>query len=358
MELYEQMTARQLRRFFAGAAVAAMGNFLIAFAMNLYYLPHLYLMSSIFFLAASRFAKLRRFVLFYVLTFILLLAQSFLSVYVIGEDCGIQLYLLVLMIPLNYIRLTPYSETFKNVFIGLAACGCVAGYLISDELFDRAIAPMNMVSQNEEFFFTFFNVVGSLSFLIFLSSIFAGGYQRELQRLSDENYDLEQISNHDTLTGLPNRRGIEKILQKRWREWKTDHKLFTVAIGDLDDFKQINDKYGHDAGDMVLSTLAKMLQRETPETCVVSRWGGEEFLFVISLPQECAWEILNSARKKAAEHEFSYEGETFHITITIGVSNTCSDLLPEEMIQRADKRLYHGKKDGKNCVVRNMIWKG
>ncbi|HJA93396.1 MAG TPA: GGDEF domain-containing protein [Candidatus Eisenbergiella merdipullorum] len=289
--------------------------------------------------------------LFYLLSFSVTMCQSLLTVYVLGDDCGIQLYLLALLVPVHYIRMTDHSKAFQNCFIIGVSCACIAGYLISDEIIDDFLHPLGYIDQFSELFFTFKNVVGSLTLLVYVGNTFARGYQKEFQRLADRSSSFEVKAQHDVLTGLKNRRGAESVLTRMYQEWKYTRIPFTVAIGDIDNFKQVNDRYGHEAGDMVLVDLSRLAQGKLPGNAMICRWGGEEFLFAIpgKLEQTCFY--LEEIRKTVENHPFLYEGSLCRVTITIGAAQSCQGDSPQELIRKADQQMYEGKRAGRNQLV-------
>lgn len=155
---------------------------------------------------------------------------------------------------------------------------------------------------------------------------------------------------HDKLTGLPNRYYMSAYLD----ETKEHEYLpgYWAAMADIDNFKHVNDTYGHNCGDYVLSTVARLL-REGKGKAELCRWGGEEFLIVGRVGGDMYEQIalLERLRLKVAEHEFSYEGQMLHVTITIGVARYEEGMSMEEWINLADQKLYKGKCNGKNQVV-------
>lgn len=182
------------------------------------------------------------------------------------------------------------------------------------------------------------------------------GRTQELQeakgKLEDLNKQLTCLSMIDELTGLYNRRHMEERLNEEYQKFKREDQIFSIMIADIDDFKKINDKYGHDAGDMVLKALSNTIRGMTREYDVVARWGGEEFLMLFPNLVNGNGELRAEEIRKAVEKEIhSYGSENFSVTLTIGVSTISKNETIEEVIKRADNALYQGKKTGKNKVV-------
>lgn len=167
--------------------------------------------------------------------------------------------------------------------------------------------------------------------------------------------NIHTITNHanrDFLTGLFNRRYFYNNMEKYFIDAQAKSETFAIGMIDIDNFKVINDTYGHDTGDRALSHLAEILQVGSRAGDIVSRFGGEEFCIALkNISQEKAIDIFENIR---AEVEKSYlladNGDEIRLTISIGVSINSEDTL-EDSIGQADLYLYHAKQNGKNRVV-------
>ncbi|ADD69482.1 response regulator receiver modulated diguanylate cyclase [Denitrovibrio acetiphilus DSM 12809] len=170
-----------------------------------------------------------------------------------------------------------------------------------------------------------------------------------------EAYDkIEHLALTDTLTGIANRRNITNMLGKEAARCKRNKGKFSLIMCDIDFFKRVNDTYGHDAGDYVLKTISHVIQQALREQDIVARWGGEEFLIV--LPETDAGNAVAVAEKlrtAIGNTEMSYEGISFSVTMTFGVSEYDVSLGIEKSIKKADDALYEGKQTGRNKVVRS-----
>lgn len=166
------------------------------------------------------------------------------------------------------------------------------------------------------------------------------------KKLHDENESLQQIVKYDMLTGLFSRRAfLERV------ENYSQVKNHVVAIGDLDDFKLVNDTYGHNTGDYVLSTVGKIIQMHSNPRTICCRWGGEEFVFLFRQGNfNVAHRELETLRKKIEGYRFHFQGTDIKITMTFGLCEGMPDPDILELIQSADTLLYRGKQSGKNNV--------
>ncbi len=157
----------------------------------------------------------------------------------------------------------------------------------------------------------------------------------------------------DSLTGLPNREAYGERSHQEMLRWQRYQHPLTLAVIDIDHFKQINDTYGHQTGDKVLKILAGSVSKRLREVDFMARFGGEEF--VILLPEtntENALIILNRIREGLAKTPFRYQDKRITITISIGISGFKEGDSVETVFVRADQALYDAKEGGRNrCCV-------
>lgn len=174
--------------------------------------------------------------------------------------------------------------------------------------------------------------------------------QGESEQLRERLQDERNQAMHDPLTGIPNRLAYNDRIAQEYARWKRYRSALTVAVWDVDKFKAVNDTYGHQAGDKVLSIIASTLHKQIRETDFVARFGGEEF--VLLLPEtsaDNAMVVVEHLRKTVAATEFHFRGTRVPITISCGVSEFHSGDTPEQVFERADKALYEAKSGGRNC---------
>lgn len=163
---------------------------------------------------------------------------------------------------------------------------------------------------------------------------------------------LYWMAHVDMLTGLCNRR----YFYERISELKDSTPVSLVLI-DVDNFKSINDTYGHNVGDRVLQQFAEILRSNTRNSDIVARWGGEEFAVI--LPQtdvEKAYKIADRIRMIVEDHVFSYGTVTCKFTVSMGIASTkdAAGVDVEQLIKMADEALYRAK-ERKNYVICQLI---
>jgi two-component system cell cycle response regulator len=163
------------------------------------------------------------------------------------------------------------------------------------------------------------------------------------------------ISLTDGLTGIENRRSLEMHLHEMWQHSTRLHEPIALIICDIDKFKAVNDNYGHQAGDSVLKEFAQLLKSEAREIDRVGRYGGEEFLLILSgTVLDAAVTFAERLREKVEGHTFSYTGGTLRRTMSCGVAASPHPRVPDQeaLLRAADGALYVAKETGRNRVVR------
>jgi len=165
--------------------------------------------------------------------------------------------------------------------------------------------------------------------------------------------EIQELSLTDSLTGLANRRNTERVLASAVALAERTGSHFAVAVADIDHFKQFNDRYGHDAGDLVLQTVAHVIREELRPSDHVGRWGGEEFLVVLaSTGLEDAARVVDRIRRCIEGTEVSWGGRPLAVTLSAGVSaypEVVSN--PATVVTSADAALYKAKRGGRNAVA-------
>lgn len=167
---------------------------------------------------------------------------------------------------------------------------------------------------------------------------------------------LRELVEQDILTGLHNRRCGEKLLNQVQESYIKEGLSYCVAIGDIDHFKSVNDTYGHECGDVVLTKVSTQFRRMMKGKGFAARWGGEEFLLVFQgMHLEDAVkhleELMDTIRSTAINYkEDNFEDISVHVTMTFGIVEGNEEKL-EHIIRDADTKLYYGKNNGRNQIV-------
>ncbi|MFP4564530.1 MAG: diguanylate cyclase [Spirochaetia bacterium] len=175
---------------------------------------------------------------------------------------------------------------------------------------------------------------------------------RDISERKKAEEEIYRLANIDPLTGLPNRRFMRHRIDDEKARSERSKRPFSFIIADIDDFKPINDNYGHDCGDYILVELSRLMEELLRKQDIVSRWGGEEFLFLLpETDKEGAVNTAEKIRRRVEEKNFIYDSATLNLTMTFGVASAgyADDI--QDRIKRADSALLLGKNRGKNCVV-------
>jgi diguanylate cyclase (GGDEF)-like protein len=163
---------------------------------------------------------------------------------------------------------------------------------------------------------------------------------------------MEKMSRTDPLTSLSNRRDLdERLIEEKATADRHGHS-FSLILCDIDRFKQFNDRYGHECGDYVLTSTAKLLRQGVRTSDHVGRWGGEEFLVVLPETDTASAQIIaEKLRNKIDHQEHHYHEHTLSVTVTFGIATYRRGEAIEATLIRADMALYEGKASGRNRVV-------
>jgi diguanylate cyclase (GGDEF)-like protein len=270
------------------------------------------------------------------------------AVIFLGWDMGFQMYCF-LLVPLIFFAfyigvvgdrslLTPIVASLIDILTFLFARFYT---LRHDPIY------MNMFTEGQLLFFYLFNLFIVFSGLILNMAFFAG------HAVSSER-ELHDLAEYDELTGLYNRRFIRRVLDEVYIDFVKNGKLFAVSITDIDDFKIVNDTFGHDAGDYVLQIIGNCFKQMTPDNACIGRWGGEEFIVVFH-GDDCGYEKccanIDKIRRKIETYPIVYEGNEISLTITAGIAMYEEGMSITDIVREADARLYQGKADGKNITI-------
>lgn len=165
-----------------------------------------------------------------------------------------------------------------------------------------------------------------------------------------ERYRKE--ANEDPLTNVPNRRYLEAIIESKLREYHTLGFPFGLAFLDIDNFKKVNDNYGHDIGDEVLILISKTVQSNLRINDYIGRWGGEEFIVVFSnVDQEGILVVTEKLRFLIESSEIRSSTTKLQVTVSVGATVSNEKDTVESIIKRADELMYTSKLNGKNRVT-------
>lgn len=173
------------------------------------------------------------------------------------------------------------------------------------------------------------------------------------QQLDQQTRQLESYlteARTDGLTGLANRRAFDATIDELFSAYRRGGRSFVLAMLDIDHFKKINDTYGHQAGDDVLTFVAEALRDEFADVYLVARYGGEEFALIMPGPLRTAAERIDALRRRLSTEKIFAAGRNLSVTVSCGVSEPRDEAAASWLIRRADEALYAAKNMGRNRV--------
>ena len=175
---------------------------------------------------------------------------------------------------------------------------------------------------------------------------------KKIHKLEAELDKTRKESKEDFLTKLYNKRALDELLEIKEAEFKRYDRNYSIVMFDIDFFKKVNDNFGHDAGDAVLAAFAKILKEESRTVDIVGRFGGEEFLAILSATDsEGGFVFADKVRKHVQKSRFMYNKERITVTVSAGVSDRKKHVSLQATVNSADEYLYKAKHEGRNQVA-------
>lgn len=264
------------------------------------------------------------------------------AIYLIGWNSGFHYYI-ILIVPIAVIS-GGLNERDARWVQWIGGAGGVLLYLWMERTLPH-VAPQHQLSTAILDALRTFNLAGTLGILGLLSVVYR-------QLILQAESVLRHQACTDSLTQLHNRRSVLDVIAHEVAAFQRQGRSLVVIVADVDHFKSINDKHGHHCGDLVLQSLAKVLQVGVRSMDHVARWGGEEFLVVLpSTDIEDARIVAERLRACVAAQVCHSAKGPIPVTMTLGMAQLHEGESVEQLISRADQALYQGKQDGRNRVV-------
>ena len=174
--------------------------------------------------------------------------------------------------------------------------------------------------------------------------------EREIHGLHKSLQEEQSLRMIDALTGIPNRAAYDDRIRHEFMRWQRENAPISVLAWDIDRFKEINDAYGHSAGDKVLRVIAQHLAHHVRGTDFVARYGGEEFVMIlIGTDATHASQTADKIRAGIETMGFHFHNKPVAVTASCGITTFRGDDTPETIFDRADRALYRAKDSGRNC---------
>lgn len=187
-----------------------------------------------------------------------------------------------------------------------------------------------------------------LLFAIIIILLVNNKMRKEISKRKKAEETLKDYANKDSLTKIFNRAKIDSVLKEEIKKAKLFDETFSVIFFDIDDFKLINDDFGHIKGDNVLIKLASLVSKNIRDSDIIGRWGGEEFIIILpNTTSNKAFILANNLRELVLKNNFEINKQ---LTISIGITQYTPNDTKKDLIKRADEAMYYVKNKGKNAV--------
>lgn len=325
----------------------------IFFYCSFHYWAVYNIISSVIYIISLNTFKLKRMNLIFTIVNIELLFFICSSIIFIGYNYGFYLYylLVIQLILYSSISIKTNKYNLKNALLQFAI---ITALLLIAFVYTINNAPIYKVKSANT---SLFELIYILNFLFIAAMTFLLNYSFladvniSTNRLASTNDELSHIATHDPLTNLLNRRSMNEQFYLAIENYKNNREPFSLILGDIDDFKKVNDVYGHDSGDIVLKRVAKTITSIVPKSSSVCRWGGEEMLILVYGDINQAVTIAEQIREAVAATSFTFNNNYIHSTLTLGVAQYNPSYPIGKIVSIADENLYKGKSGTKNCVV-------
>lgn len=306
------------------------------------------IISTAMYIAGVLFLKNNRLtIVWLILVSVEVMAHGLMCGLMLGYDYQFSLYSLA-MIPVTYF-ITYLDPEIKHPLLLSSILAVVHLILIITAMkwssIHEAVYPGFSISFVNSI--SMINMVAAFMILVSFSVMFLSKINYDFKVLKSQNDTLDRLANYDQLTGLRNRNHIHDIFEQYIKSTEP----YCVVLGDIDDFKRVNDTYGHSAGDEVLKTVSSLINNRIGDNGVVCRWGGEEILILIKGSTENGITFTENILDKIRNTTVISGNYKIRVTMTFGLCDYGDAMNIEKLISLADKRLYIGKKNGKNQVV-------
>lgn len=318
-------------------ALLAHTTYLIAFlALNIYQLALFNILSICIFIYCIYLSKINMISRAFFIAHIEILCHASLCIISFGWAYGFDVIIIALISASTYINVFDKKNTALKltIFESIIYVILYFGTPQYTDFYPRQYANSLFI----------LNLIFLIMMLVTISNILKIIDIINIHSIKNSANNLKNMSERDYLTGLINKRTLEAILNNK------KSISMVIAICDIDNFKKINDMYGHNIGDEVLKKVAEAFKNNTNKKDVVCRWGGEEFVIVsFNIPRSEFLHKIQNIKTQINKEFINVKNQTVNFTMTYGISDIGNDKI--SLIKQADERLYKGKRTTKNCIV-------
>ena len=270
--------------------------------------------------------------------------HSFFCTLFLGVNTCFFLYtMMTIPVMLYYLFLTCEKKMFKRgtLLFSLCSLAFLGAALVFDHFCDPFFYTFRRpLTLNETDLMRTINIAFNIVLLFGFSTLFILEIHNLINKLNETNDRLNYIATHDALTGP-----LSAL--------KTSERPFCIVMGDLDDFKKVNDTYGHECGDVVLKSVSEVILRNMGGGNTACRWGGEEILMIMYGTAMDCFNTISRIKAQINNLKITHDGTPVKVSMTFGfaASGESGSQDIDAMLSTVDKRLYKGKASGKNVIV-------
>lgn len=349
-ECKEEHTPAQILEFSAVTLELSHVVILLMFLyVKIYFMVAVNVVSLILYIGCFFVAKKGTYRMFYSIVYIEVCAHVILATIMIGDRAGFTMHWIAILSILymccyGFRTVSPAKGTFHPFVFDFTSFAL----FLALKVYCYYRPPLHPLTASAYRMFYLVNYTITLFAVILSLSIFITQAMQLRAKLLEKNALLERMSTTDTLTGLSTRRIVSDFF-----EMSAQNDIpFCAILGDIDDFKKVNDTYGHEYGDKVLVMVSDAFRSSVRKTDIVCRWGGEEILVI--LPQcdlSNAKRVAEKIRETVGGGAVPYGDGEIRVTMTLGIAASSEAVNMEKVVSAADANLYYGKRHGKNRVV-------
>lgn len=314
------------------------GFLLVALSLGAYPLARLNIVSLILYITCIYLLRLGHVRVVSMLWAMEFAAHAMLATQTFGWNAGFHYYLII-FVPFVFVQENA-NLLFRYGFVSLILASYIGIY------YAPALPNLRLdLPPQAPDIMQVCNLIGlfiSLSYLSYLHRI----------KITNAQEKLAELAHYDALTKLVNRRYATELIAQQLKQARRTQQATSIAVIDIDHFKQINDRHGHDCGDDVLRKVSGLLRRSVREQDIVARWGGEEFLIVLPATDLTGAHIIaESVRHQISISPVTCDDKIISVTASIGIAEIGIGESFRDSFVRADKSLYLAKQSGRNRVL-------
>jgi diguanylate cyclase (GGDEF)-like protein len=283
----------------------------------------------------------------FTLAFLEVNVHTYVTTYYLGWESGFYHYILLLA---PMIFFSPIKSINLKIFASILL---ITSFTVLFHTYHERIYGEILYAAAIGHYLLYLNTVATVILYSCIGYYYSQAADDNEEKLRTAQQEAEWIAHTDPLTHIGNRRSMTREVHLQVSHARRTQDSFIIVLGDIDNFKAINDDYGHDYGDYVLISTATLISNSLRQHDHVARWGGEEFMILLPNTQaDKGLQIIDRLREKIASNTHHYKGKEYPgITMTFGLCQYDNNYDINDCINGADQALYQGKHQGKNRTI-------